>query len=396
MATNVDRVPLSEIVGRDDLAKQVWQTLAEKSIVLTGERRMGKTYLLYKLRGEAEQNQQNWITGWHCLFQDLSECSTPLEFVQKVLDEAQRLLGFWKKKLVQTNRFLSTFQELKVGPLQLPKSAVPEWKQILRSIFADLSGELTDDRVVFLWDEFPVMLDEMIKKEGGEVLAGEILNLLHSLRAEYPRMRMILTGSVGLHHVFSKLRASGYKNPVTNDMAVLSMPPLEMELAVELAKSRLRQLESIRVEDLAVTAEAIAREVDGIPYYIVEVVKRCRYHKLAIDAKAIQRMVRESLVDADNRWHMKHYLDRIGNYYGADKSELVRSILDTVAAEETIGTKEIIKFVQSANATPISEQSIRDLLKLLEQDHYLLKDPENLKYRFRYSLIQRYWQFQRG
>jgi hypothetical protein len=172
--------------------------------------------------------------------------------------------------------------------------------------------------------------------------------------------------------------------------------PLEMGLAVELAKSRLGQLESIRVEDLAVTAEAIAREVDGIPYYIVEVVRRCQNHKLAVDARAIQQMVRESLIDVDNRWHMKHYLERIDHYYGADKSKLVRSILDTVAAEEAIGTKEIIKFVQSANEAPISEQSIRDLLKLLEQDHYLLKDPENLKYRFRYSLIQRYWQFQRG
>jgi predicted AAA+ superfamily ATPase len=110
MAINIDRVPLSEIVGRDDLAKQVWQTLVEKSIVLTGERRMGKTYLLYKLRGEAEQNQQNWVSGWHCLFQDLSECSTPLEFVQKVLDEAQRLLGFWKKSWDRQLVFSGTFR----------------------------------------------------------------------------------------------------------------------------------------------------------------------------------------------------------------------------------------------------------------------------------------------
>jgi uncharacterized protein len=56
MAIKADRVPLTEIVGRDALAAQVWQTLTEKSIVLTAERRMGKTYLLYKLWGEVEQN----------------------------------------------------------------------------------------------------------------------------------------------------------------------------------------------------------------------------------------------------------------------------------------------------------------------------------------------------
>jgi hypothetical protein len=54
MNNNRDRVPLSAIVGRDALARQTWQMLAEKSIVLTAERRMGKTYLLYKLQGEAE------------------------------------------------------------------------------------------------------------------------------------------------------------------------------------------------------------------------------------------------------------------------------------------------------------------------------------------------------
>jgi AAA+ ATPase superfamily predicted ATPase len=396
MTINVDRAPLTEIVGRDALAAQVWQTLTEKSIVLTAERRMGKTYLLYKLWGEVEQNQQNWIQGWRCLYQDLSECSSPLQFVQRVLDEAQSLLGTWKKTLVQTSQFLRTFQELKVGPLQLPKSAVPEWKKILRSIFADLSQELPDDRVLFLWDEFPVMLDGIIQQEGGEVAAGEILNLLHTLRAEYPRIKMILTGSVGLHHVFSKLRASGYNNPVTNDMEVLSVPPLKMELAVELARSRLAQLSLSQEVDLDVMAAAIAREVDGIPFYIVEVIRRCQYHQLAIDAEAIRRMVRESLVDADNRWHMAHYLERIGNYYGVAQSEVVRSILDTVAAEGAIGTKEIIRFVKSANEAPIPDQLIRDLLKLLEQDHYLIKDPENLQYRFRYSLIQRYWQFQRS
>ena len=396
MATNVDRAPLSEIFGRDALAQQVWQTLTEKSIVLTAERRMGKTYLLFKLWGEVEQNQQNWVQGWQCLYQDLSKCSTPLEFVQSVFDEAQGLLSMRKKTAIQTKQFLSTFQDLKLGSMQLPKSAVPEWKKILRSIFADLSKELSADRVLFLWDEFPVMLDEIIRREGGELAAEEILNLLHSLRAEYPRIKMILTGSVGLHHVFSKLRASGYNNPVTNDMEVLSLPPLEIGFAVELAKSRLMQLESLQVKDLVRTAEAIAQEVDGIPYYIVEVIRRCRYEGVAIDTAVIQRMVRISLVDADNRWHMAHYLDRIGNYYGVEKSELVRSILDTVATEGAMNTQEIVKFLQATHESPIPEQSIRDLLKLLEQDHYLMKDSENFKYQFRYSLIQRYWQAQRS
>jgi AAA+ ATPase superfamily predicted ATPase len=395
-----DRVPLSEIVGRDALARQAWQMLAEKSIVLTAERRMGKTYLLYKLQGEAAVQQQNWVQGWLCLYQDLSGCSSPLEFVQSVFDTAQELLGLRRKAAEETRRFLSRFQELKVGPIQLPKSAIPEWKGILRSIFADLSKQLSEDRVVFLWDEFPVMLDKIIEQDGGERIAGEILNVLHTLRAEYPRVRMILTGSVGLHHILNKLRQSGFNNPVNNDMDVLSVTPFEPEIAIEFARSQLES-KAIPCQDLAATAKIIAQEVDNIPFYINGLVKRFRYHPqdlpLTIDVDIIKQEVRSLLVDADNTWHMAHYLDRIKNYYGDIDSELVRLILDTIAAEEQpIATKDIIKLIQNSSLAPVLEQTIRDLLKLLEQDHYLTKDSIDLKYRFRYSLIRRYWQCQRG
>jgi hypothetical protein len=204
-----------------------------------------------------------------------------------------------------------------------------------------------------------------------------------------------LTGSVGLHHVFSKLRQSGYNNPVTNDMAVVSVEPLTHSFAVDLARSLLES-KQVKVDDLATIAESIATEVDGIPFYIREVINRCQYQQLAIDTNVIQQMVRESLTDADNRWHMAHYLDRIGNYYGNDKSELVRSILDIVAAERSISTREIIDIMCGSVPDPISEQSIRELLTLLERDHYLIKDLQDLKYKFRYALIQRYWQFQRS
>jgi hypothetical protein len=394
-----DRVPLSAIVGRDRLARKVWQILAQKSVVLTAERRMGKTYLLYKLWGEAEQQQQDWVQGWLCVYQDLSAASSALQFVQSVFDKAQGLLSVRRKVAEKTRRFLSRFQELKIGQIQLPKSATPEWKEILRSIFADLSEQLPSDRVLFLWDEFPVMLDEIVKQEGGDKIAGEILNLLHTLRAEYPRIRTILTGSVGLHHILNKLRQSGYNNPVINDLEVVSVEPLEHSIAVELARSLLESKE-IKCQDLVATAETIAQEVDNIPFYIRGTIDRFQYDRdrqLIIDIDTIRQEIQSLLVDADDSWHMAHYLKRIASYYGEVNSELVRSILDIVADEQlSIATKDIIQAIQNSSPVPILEQSIRDLLKLLEQDHYLAKDSIDFKYQFRYSLIRRYWQCQRG
>jgi hypothetical protein len=249
-----------------------------------------------------------------------------------------------------------------------------------------------------MWDEFPVMLDEITRQEGGAQIAGEILNLLHTLRAEYPRVRMILTGSVGLHHILNKLRQSGFNNPVNNDMEVLSVMPLEQDFAIGFARSLLES-NNIQCQDLAATAAMIAQEVDNIPFYIYGVVKRFRYHPqdlpLVLDIEMIQKEVRSLLVDADNTLQMQNYLDRIENYYGKIDSELVRQILDVVA-EVPILTRDIINIINNASSPPIAEQSIRDLLRLLEQDHYLIKDPIDRKYTFRYSLIRRYWQCQRG
>jgi AAA+ ATPase superfamily predicted ATPase len=388
--------PLNEIIGRDALARQVWQTLEQKSIVLTAERRMGKTYLLYKLWGEAKQKQLDWIQGWECVFQDLSGCSTPIEFVQSVFDRSQDLLSKRKRNGERIIKFLSRFQEIKVGMLQLPKAATTEWKELLTSIFADLS-QLPDDRVLFLWDEFPVMLDEIIKRENETQNARDILNHLHTLRAEYPRIRMILTGSIGLHHVLTRLRQDGYNNPVTNDMAVLSVEPLAPEFAFELAESLLLVREVQSSANFPEIAKSIAREVDCIPFYIDRVIEKIRYSTTTIDTDRIRSMVKESLLDADNSWHMGHYLERIGNYYGAANSELVENILDLVAEEEPISTKEIVRIIKAASqASVVPERTIREMLELLTRDHYLQKDSSDLSYRFRYPLIQRYWQYQRG
>jgi hypothetical protein len=38
----------------------------------------------------------------------------------------------------------------------------------------------------------------------------EMLDLLRSLSQTHQRVRFVLTGSVGLHHVLSALRAKGY------------------------------------------------------------------------------------------------------------------------------------------------------------------------------------------
>ena len=67
-----------------------------------------------------------------------------------------------------------------------------------------------------------MMLDN-IKQDSGEKVAMEVLDTLRSLRQmsgnQSPsKLRMVFTGSIGLHHVISSLKQAGYANAPTNDL----------------------------------------------------------------------------------------------------------------------------------------------------------------------------------
>jgi len=70
------------------------------------------------------------------------------------------------------------------------------------------------------------MMLENIQQDHGEATAMELLDSLRAFRQTYRSLRMIYTGSIGLHHVIGSLRTMGYTNAPKNDMATIHVPPL--------------------------------------------------------------------------------------------------------------------------------------------------------------------------
>ncbi len=46
----------AQIIGRDELIKRLWEILSRQSLVLTAERRMGKTSVVLKMKAEVTCN----------------------------------------------------------------------------------------------------------------------------------------------------------------------------------------------------------------------------------------------------------------------------------------------------------------------------------------------------
>jgi hypothetical protein len=276
--------------------------------------------------------------------------------------------------------------------LKLPKQATPHWKTILTKTMEDLA-EHQEGLLIFCWDEIPMMLDN-IKQDLGEAAAMEVLDTLRSLRQMVPTVRMVFTGSIGLHHVITRLKEKGYANAPTNDMFTEDVSPLAFEDACDLARGLLAG-EGIWVEEGEALVGAIARSVDCFPFYIHHVVDALRWTQESRTVERVDEIVRANLCDDSNRWDMAHYRERIDTYYADVEQTIALGILDELATTDaSLPLRELLDRlnVQGAGQEP---ELVRKVLTLLGRDHYVAKQQDG-SYRFRFSLIQRYWRMSRG
>jgi hypothetical protein len=374
----------SQVYGRDGLVADLWQRLDQISILINAERRIGKTSVLRKMLKEG-------APGWCPILLDLERYHSAEEFAVAVYDQSQQYLSRWKRA---TNTARKIYEDHEFGDLKKTTGRRP-WKTLLTAAVHDLVSEKQAVRPVFLWDEVPYMIAH-IRQADGQQSAMEVLDTLRSLRQEYPELRMVFSGSIGLHHVLGSVRDSKISSEPLNDMYAVEVPPLAIGDAVKLAED-LIQGESLNASDPYNAAAVIAEEADCFPFYIHHIVAGLRKEGLPAETETIRELVRRHLVDANDPWDLGHYRTRIPAYYTKGKNaELVGLILDALAiAQESITVSQLRNTLNSwSNEFDDKDELVR-VLRLMERDHYLGRDPDG-RIGFRFPLIRRWWALDRG
>ena len=212
------RLDPAEVLGRDALVLRLWAALARQSLVLSAERRIGKSHVLWKMKEESDADERLIV------YRDLEGMRTPLEFVEAVFRDVESFLSRKDRLASRARRLLDGVGGSEVaGVLKFPELAAPHWKRLLTDTFEDLT-EHEARPLVFFWDELPLMLHN-IRERDGEDTAMEVLDVLRHIRQTHPSVRMVFTGSIGLHNVLSALKAAGHANASVNDMKVVVVPP---------------------------------------------------------------------------------------------------------------------------------------------------------------------------
>ncbi len=394
------QVSPSFVVGRDRLIARLWATLERESVVFTAERRIGKTTVMKKMEAEPQ-------AGWVVLYSDLEKVDSPIRFVETLLTDLKKHLT----RVARFGRWFGGFVEsiggIEVGGLiKIPQREKKDWQSVLEKILANVWSQ-QQGRLLFLWDEVPYMLQKIhaLERQTGsqDHSALAILDCLRAMRGENPNLRMLFTGSVGLHHVLADLRGSEFASQPTNEMAKIEIGPLSEEHAAELARSLLvsEQIECRSMEDVV---KQLSLLTDCVPFYIHRVVARLVDREDVATPDSVAAEVGSCLTDPVDPWEMAHYRTRLAIYYRGNiadvqgrpvpEATIAKLLLNHLAASGPQSIDQCHADLKARLAIENRDQVIR-LLDSLAKDHYLARR-EDGHYQFRFPLIRRWWRLAEG
>ena len=381
------RLAIEDIIGRDALVADIREALEVQSVVLTAERRIGKTHVVIKLAHQP-------LAGQTLVSLDVGDVGSADEFTRKVIESVEPLLRNTDRFKIWMTDIAAKVGGAQVGPLKLPVFAGKNWENALRQLFQQIA-ECGTGQFVLMWDELPWMLQKIAAGNPREAM--DLLDILRSVRQTHDKVRMVYTGSLGLHHIIRQLRDNGYNNDPTNDMMVIEVPPLAADDAIVLVKKLFDTAQLNAASEAVFTV--IAEATNGVGYWIHWLVRDIRRRAATrpgpITLADVDAVIQDAIEANGDPWHLKHYLDRSKDYYG-DQRTAALALLDAVAGADTpIPVGDAINRAK-LQAPDLDETAWLELLSLLQRDHYVLRERGTGLLRFKFSPVLKWWRWHRN
>lgn len=381
------RLNTEDVIGRDDEIARYWRVIERQGLVISAERRIGKTHIALKMRDECR-------SGYLPFYQDLESVHTTPELIRSIYNTVRQSLDRMPRFKAEFARW-SALLPSKIAGVGLPTGAAAS-QVLLADAFDDLITIADDKRILMLWDEFPLMLHNLERREGADS-AIQLLDSLRALRLRHAnRLRFLFTGSIGLHLVLRSLRRAGNTNDPVNDMLSLTVPPLADKDANRLAAALLEETRAAPAR-IPVLAARIVNEVGGFPYHVHHVVDQLDQVRHPLTLEDVSAAVDALVFDASDPANFGYYIDRLSSYYTSDEQKLAPLVLGTLAGQSSpTPALDLLNLCQH-QVPSLADEQLHEILALLAQDHYieLSKSPGGVAYDFRWRLVKRWWKERR-
>ena len=359
-------------------------------LLLTGQRRMGKTSIVRELGRRLETE------GWVFLFIDVEGETSERDVIARLADEVQPVRGIWSRFAGPMARWAGE----QIGRVEevAARSVRLKLRDGIRSASWRRHGErliracAEHDRPVLLAiDELPIFLSRMLREDDG---AQRVDDFLRWLRGVLQRLKgdspiLVVSGSVGLAPLVRRL---GIPDRI-NHLHPVRLGPWPRETSVECLE-RLAEDNGLRLEDGV--ADAVHEALGlGIPHYVQSffaqlqelATMKGRDHANREDVAEVRRELLELSGDND----LAHYRTRLKEGLGDEESCTIAMEILAEAATEGTFTPEAGRCLARlyAGMGDNLPDRIAEALEILVHDGYL--EAAGNGHRFPFPLLRDWW-----
>ena len=356
-------------------------------VLLSGQRRMGKTSIVQELgrRLEAE--------GWIFLFVDIEGALYSEDVIANIAKAVHPVRPI-ASRFAQTIKNLVIENVEEIGALDFSvkfRNGLNDgnWQRYGEQLLRDCT--LQDKRVLLVIDELPIFLKRMLHQDGDANRVEEFLSWLRgvvqALGDDSPVL--IVSGSIGLDPLVRRLGLSDR----INHLFPFRLGPWNRESSIE-CFDRLATSYQLNMEDGVSTAVYDALGI-GIPHHI-----QCFFARLQefatmrgrdqVVVEDVDEVYRTSLLGPFGQNDLVHYKKRLEEALDKESHSIAMEILAEAATADvfTQGARRSLESGYSKVINGVSER-ITDTLEVLVHDGYLevVKD----SYRFPSRLLRDWW-----
>ena len=356
-------------------------------VLLTGQRRMGKTSVARELGRQLEAE------GWINLFCDVEGATCEEDVIAEMAYAAQAVRPIAARIVDRMKRiFDATVEEVGAYGFRIKVRAgldAGNWRRHGELLLRDCAEQ--DKRVYLVIDELPVFLMRILSREHGAQRVDEFLSWLRGVFQHLGQDApvLIVSGSIGLEPLVRRL---GFPDRI-NHLYSYRLGPWDRDTSVRcfecLAKSN-----GLSTEDGV--AEAVHNALGiGIPHHIQSFFARLR------DFAAIQERDRVTLKDVDTVYRtellgpsgqisLAHYDSRLQDALTEESYAIAVRILAEAAIQDVL-TPEARSSLELECGVIVKDarERIAEVLDVLEHDGYLVASDDG--YRFPFRLLKEWW-----
>ena len=358
-------------------------------VLLTGQRRMGKTSIARELGRRLE------LEDWSCIFADVEAAGCAEDAIADIAKAAYPIRPITIRFAERMRHWVrENIEEISADEFRVKIRAgldAGSWQRHGKELFRNCAEH--DKQVLLVIDELPIFLKRMLQHDDGAQRVDEFLSWLRGAVQDLGDSSpvLIVSGSIGLNHLVRRL---GIPDRI-NHLYSFRLGPWDRDTSIA-CFTRLSETCGLPAENGVANAvyEILG---NGVPHHVQSFFARLRDFaimrgKNCVNVEDVKEVYQSGLLGPWGQNDLVYYETRLKESLGGEEIwySIVMEIL-AEAATQQVFTPNARRCLEESYSSLVDDTSLHvaEVLEILEHDGYLESGKDG--HRFPSHLLRDWW-----